>query len=125
MRLEQIMEKQPDGVALATLKNLIRRERSILYEMTAQFVPMGTTVEMVAFLQAFIAEEKNGNNIISVEGENAVEKIANAFLKRGSELVQAMAYLDAAAIAFAIILAVEPELCLVYAYRLQNFFMTI
>ena len=113
-RLELIMEAQPDGVALNTLKNLIQRERPILYEMTARFVPMGTTAEIVALLQAFIAEEKNGNNIISEEGENAVEKIANAFLKRGSELVQARAYLDAAGITFAIILAIEPELCLVY-----------
>lgn len=113
-RLKQILEKQPDGVALATLKYLIQRERPILYEMTARFVQMGTTNEMVAFLQAFIAEEKKGDSIISEEGENAVEKIAYAFLKRGSELVQARAYLEAAAIAFAIILAVEPELCQVY-----------
>ncbi|AEW00901.1 hypothetical protein A4D02_13155 [Niastella koreensis] len=86
-RLEQIIEKQPEGVALATLNNLIQRDRSILYEMTARFVPMGTTAEIVAFLQAFIAEEKDGNNIISEEGENAVEKIANAFLERGSKLL--------------------------------------
>ena len=112
-RLENILEKQPGGVALTTLKNLIQRDRTILYEMIARFVPMGTA-EIVAFLQAFIAEEKNGNNIISEEGENAVEKIANAFLKRGSELVQARAYLDAAGITFAITLAIEPELCLVY-----------
>lgn len=108
------MEKQPNGVAQFTLKNFIQRDRSILFEMTARFVPMATTNEMVAFLQAFIAEEKKGNKIISEEGENAVEKIANAFLKRGSELVQTKAYLDAAAIAFAIILAIEPELCFVY-----------
>ena len=113
-RLELIMEGQPDGVALDTLKDLIQRERPILFEMNARFVPMGTTAEIVAFLQAFIAEEKNGNNIISEQGEDAVEKIANAFLERGSELVKAKAYLDAAAIAFAIILAIEPELCFVY-----------
>ena len=95
-RLELIMEGQPDGVALDTLKDLIQRERPILFEMTARFVPMGTTAEMVAFLQAFIAEEKNGKHIISEEGENAVEKIANAFLERGSELIQTKAYLDAA-----------------------------
>lgn len=114
MRLEQIMEKQPNGVALAILKDLILRERSILYEMIARLVPMGTTAEIVSFLQAFIAEEKNGNSIISEEGENAVEKIAYAFLERGNELVQARAYIEAAAIAFAIILAIEPELCHVY-----------
>lgn len=113
-RLELIMAAQPDGIALDTLKNLIQRERPILYEMTARFVPMVTTNEMVAFLQAFIAEEKKGDDIISEEGENAVEKIAYAFLERGNELVQAGAYIEAAAIAFAIILAIEPELCKVY-----------
>lgn len=113
-RLEKIMEKQPSGVAQTTLKHFIQRDRSILYEMIARFVPMGTTEEIVAFLQAFIAEEKNGDNIISEDGEVAVEKIATAFLERGSELIHTGAYLDAAGIAFAIILAIEPELCFVY-----------
>jgi hypothetical protein len=49
-RLEKIMEKQPSGVAQTTLKNFIQRDRSILYEMIARFVPMETTAEMVAFL---------------------------------------------------------------------------
>ena len=35
-RLELIMEGQPDGVALDTLKDLIQRERPILFEMTAR-----------------------------------------------------------------------------------------
>ena len=113
-RLENILEKQPGGAALTILKNLIQRDRTILYEMIARFVPMGTTAEIIAFLQAFIAEEKDGDNTISEEGEEAVEKIAYAFLKKGSELMYAGAYLDAAAIAFAIIIAIEPELCLVY-----------
>jgi hypothetical protein len=113
-RLEKIMEKQPSGVAQTTLKNFIQRDRSILYEMIARFVPMGTTAEVLAFLQAFIAEEKNGDDIIGEDGEVAVERIATAFLERGSELIHTGAYLDAAGIAFAIILAIEPELCFVY-----------
>jgi hypothetical protein len=112
--LEEILEKQPASFAQKTLLNLIQRDRSILYEMIARFVPMQATAEMLAFLQAFIAEEKKGEDIISEDGEVAVEKITTAFLERGKELIDTGNYLLAAGIALAIILAIEPELCFVY-----------
>ena len=90
------MEKQPAGFAQNTLLHLIQRDRSILYEMIARFVPMEATAEMLAFLQAFIAEEKKGEDIISEDGEVAVEKITTAFLERGKELIDTGNYLLAA-----------------------------
>jgi hypothetical protein len=113
-QLKEIMEKQPSCFAQNTLLHLIQRDRSILYEMVARFVPMETTAEMLTFLLAFIAEEKNGEDIISEDGEVAVEKMTTAFLKRGKELIDTGNYLHAARIALAIILAIEPELCFVY-----------
>ncbi|SHM74460.1 hypothetical protein SAMN05216311_103128 [Chitinophaga sp. CF418] len=113
-QLKKIMDEQPASLAQKTLEQLIQRERSISYEMIARFVPMETTAEMLTFLQAFIAEEKNGEDIITEDGENAVEKITMAFLERGKELINIGNCIIAAEIAFAIILAIEPELCLVY-----------
>jgi hypothetical protein len=113
-QLKKIMDEQPASLAQNTLEQLIQRERSIAYEMIARFVPMETTTEMLTFLKAFIAEEKNGEDIISEDGENAVEKITMAFLERGKDLINTGNCNIAAEIAFAIILAIEPELCLVY-----------
>ncbi|WPV70554.1 hypothetical protein [Chitinophaga sp. LS1] len=112
-QLKMIMEKNPSSPAHSFLDELIQRDRSIAYEMIARFVPMETTAEILTFLKAFIAEEKKGDDYISDDGQNAVEKIARSLLERGRESINAKNYLTAAETAFAIILAIEPELCMV------------
>ncbi|SFW48693.1 hypothetical protein [Chitinophaga sancti] len=112
-QLKMIMEKNPSSPAHSFLDELIQRDRSIAYEMIARFVPMETTAEILTFLKAFIAEEKKGDDYISDDGQDAVEKIARSLLERGRESINAKNYLTAAETAFAIILAIEPELCMV------------
>lgn len=113
-QLKLIMEQQSTSPIHNFLEELIHRERSIAYEMIARFVPMETTSEILAFLQAFISEEKKGDDYMNEDGQEAVEKIAWSFLDKGKELINKDNYLAAAEIAFAIILAIEPELCMVY-----------
>ncbi len=113
-QLIEIMVKQPESFDQQTLLPLIQRERSILFERIARFVPLETAVEITALLKAFIAEEKKGAVKISEEGELGVEIITNAFLERGKGLIDTGNYLLAAELALAIILAIESELCFVY-----------
>lgn len=112
-QLKTIIETQPASLIHNFLDELIDRDRSIAYEMIARFVPMETTAEILTFLQAYITEEEKGEDYISEDGEEAVAKIAESFLEKGRELINKDNYLTAAEIAFAIILAIEPELCMV------------
>lgn len=112
-QLKTIIETQPESFMYNFLEELIQRDRSFAYEMIARFVPMETTDEILTFLQAYITEEKKGDDYINEDGEDAVAKIAESFLEKGRELINKDNYLTAAEIAFAIILAIEPELCMV------------
>jgi hypothetical protein len=111
-KLEKAFENQTEGF-LTHLGDLIRRERSVSYQIVARFVPMQRE-EMVNLLQAKISEEKNGESIISEDGEDAVQKITIAFHEKAGELIKTGAFLEAAEIAFVIVIVVEPELCNVY-----------
>lgn len=111
-KLEKVIEQQPEGF-FSYLGDLIHRDRSISYQMVARFVPMQRE-EMVNLLQAYISEEKNGDSTISEDGENAVQKVTIAFHEKAGELIKTGSFLEAAEIAFAILLVVEPELCNVY-----------
>ena len=111
-KLEKAFENQTEGF-LTYLGDLIRRERSVSYQMVARFVPMQRE-EMINLLQAKISEEKNGESIINEDGGNAVQKTTIAFHEKAEELLKTGSFLEAAEIAFVIVIVVEPELCNVY-----------
>ncbi len=111
-KLQKVIGEQPE-VFFSYLGDLIRRDRSISYQMVARFVPMQRE-EMINLLKAYISEEKNGDSTISEEGENAIQRVTMALNEKAGELIKARSFLEAAEIAFAILFVIEPELCNVY-----------
>ena len=58
--------------------------------------------------------QKDEEDIVSEAGEDTVQRITDALLQRGNELLKQERHMEAAGTAFAILVAVEPQLCYVY-----------
>jgi hypothetical protein len=111
--LGQVFQTISGGAESKFFQKITDWDHSLRYRLIARFVPL-QTAEMIHLLQSSIQEENDGDHTISEVGEETVQDIAFSLFERGRELMKLDRRLEAASTAFAILMAVEPELCNVY-----------
>lgn len=111
--LEKVLFAAQDKVSLNMLREYAVHDTRLLYKMAARFLPFSPT-ENQELISGFILAEKDGEDTISEDGENEVEQLTNVLLVRASNFKEVHEFISAAELAFAVILAVEPEIPNVY-----------
>lgn len=111
--LEKVLSALPNNRHLTTLREYAVDDEALLYKMVARFVPLDYP-ETIALMQGFIQNEKNGEDTITEDSEDEVEKVTEALLSRAANCKADGKIDEAADIAFAILKVIEPEMGCVY-----------
>lgn len=111
--LEKILAALPDKGHLTTLKEYAVHDCRLFYKMLARFLPF-SHLQHLELVQGFIIDEKDGEDIITEDGEMEVARLTDVLMQRAGNFKEVNEFIKAAELAFAVILAVEPEIPNVY-----------
>jgi hypothetical protein len=92
-----------------TLLQAAERDLLLRFRLTALLVPLSPD-ETVTLLQQALASIRQGQSDLSTRAQEALGSIADALIERGLTCVGDLRVADAAAIGFAILVALEPQM---------------
>ena len=108
-KLEQVLSTLPDQSYLTMLREYAVHDYRLLFKMAARFLPLSYE-DAFRLFAGFIAAEKDSEEIITEYGEIEVEKLTDVLMVRAGGFKESNQFVKAAELAFAVIMAVEPEI---------------